>query len=426
VDTIMVAGVSHHTATLGDLERVAMNHDDQRRTRRRALALGCTEALVVSTCSRTELLVAVDPAPTAGAPDGLSAALVSLLVGRGEGAGDLVYVHTGEAALAHVFRVAAGLESRVAGELEIQQQLRSASRNAVAAHGEPHRLRSLVSAALAAARGQQGDDHQGRSRRGLLANRAVARGLAGARPRSTLEVVVLGSGTMGRQVVAALPDRGVRRSILGRTPGTAAAGTEVRPLSELPLWLAAADVVFVATSAGHALVGTDLVRTAMGGRADRRLVLVDLSVPRNVAAAVAGIPDVMLLDLDDLGDVADGATALTGAELHAVEEATSTAVAAYLAELRSRAAGPAIRALREHLREVCLHQLRRTAHGGLLDDETLDRMASAVAGAVAHGPTTLLRGAAALGDDAALCQVARAFRIELGTLSRVAPASPPS
>lgn len=425
----MVAGVSHHTATLGELERVAMNHDDQRRARRRALALGCTEALVVSTCSRTELLVAVDPAPTAGAPDGLSAALVGLLVGRGKGAGDLAYVHTGEAAVAHVFRVAAGLESRVAGELEIQQQLRSASRNAVAAHGEPHRLRSLVSAALTAARGKRGDDHDdrpGRSRRGLLAHRAVARGLAEATPCSTLEVVVLGSGTMGRQVVAALPERGVRRSVLGRRPGAAAAGTEVRPLAELPSWLAAADVVFVATSAGHALVGSDLVRMAMEGRADRRLVLVDLSVPRNVAGAVAGIPDVMLLDLDDLGDVADGATALTGAELDAVEEATSTAVAAYLAELRSREAGPAIRALREHLREVCLHQLRRTAQGGLLDDETLDRMASAVAGAVAHGPTTLLRGAAALGDDAALCQVARAFRIEPATLSRVGPASPPS
>lgn len=425
----MVAGISHHAATLGELERFTVDHDGQRRARRRALALGCTEALVISTCSRTELLVAVDPVPAAGAAgarDGLSAALAGLLVGRSEGARDLVYVHTGEAAVAHVFRVAAGLESRVAGELEIQQQLRSASRSAVAAHGDHHRLRSLVSAALAAARGQQGGDHAGGSRHGLLARRAVARGLVEATSRSTLEVVVLGSGTMGRQVVSALPERGVRRSVLGRTPGTAAAGTEVRPISELPLWLAAADVVFVATSAGRALVGSDLVRTAVRGRPDRRLVLVDLSVPRNVAPAVAGIPGVMLLDLDDLGDVADGSAALTGAELGAVEDATDTAVSAYLAELRSRAAGPAIRALREQLREVCLHQLRRTAPGATLDEGTLDRMASAVAGAMAHGPTTLLRGAAAQGDDAALCRVARAFRIEPATLSRVAPASPPS
>jgi glutamyl-tRNA reductase len=188
--------------------------------------------------------------------------------------------------------------------------------------------------------------------------------------------------------------------------------------------LASADVVFVATSAGHALVDSGLVRTAVARRPDRRLVLVDLSVPRNVAPAVAGVPGTTLLDLDDLGDVVDGSTALTHAELGTVEQATDTAVAAYLAELRSRAAGPAVRALREHLQEVCLHQLRRSAHGGILDEDTLDRMASAVAGAMAHGPTTLLRDAAARGDGAGLCQVARAFRIEPVGLSPVVPASP--
>jgi glutamyl-tRNA reductase len=182
----------------------------------------------------------------------------------------------------------------------------------------------------------------------------------------------------------------------------------VHPLEELPLRLAAADLVFVATSAGRRLLSGEQVSFALQGRPGRRLVLFDLSVPRNVDPDVQQTTGVRLLDLDDLQSAEQRDTS----DMAAVELAVLVAAESFCAEVRSRTAGPLIAALRNRIEEVCLDQLQRAARGHALTDEALARMASSVAGAVAHSPTLLARNAAAEGDLDSLALLAAAFRLE--------------
>jgi glutamyl-tRNA reductase len=414
---LLTVGVAHRDAPLAGLERVAVTASAARSAlHAKALAAGCTEILVLSTCSRTELHTVVD-VPSLDAASGrrlcwsVADRLVGALLGNGENTVGPVSVAVGDDAVRHLFRVAAGLESRIVGETEVGAQLRAAARTAAAEHGEPHRLRRVVAAALAAA----GATAAGRPRllrRGLLAERAVARALAAPDGRTATEAVVVGAGTMGRQIVEALPRDRCRAALLSRSSSArASGGPRVYPLEDLPSRLASADLLFVATSAGRQILPASLVRDVLAPRRARPLTIVDLSLPRNVDPGVVAIEGVRLLDLDDLSDRGSGIAPDPDA-LAAADAATDAAAEAYCAEIRSRRAGPMIAALRGAVEEVCLDQLRRTTKGIELPEGALARMASAVAGAVAHAPTLLAREAAAGNEKTTLALLAAAFRLD--------------
>jgi glutamyl-tRNA reductase len=430
MSTLLTVGVAHHDAPLGRLERVAVAAAGRQRLQAAALAAGCAEILVLSTCSRTELHAVLD-VPDSDDVAGRTAwwavadRLVGLLLGDCTEPVGRVSVAAGDDAVRHLFRVAAGLDSRIVGETEVQAQLRAAARSAGAQQGEPHRLRRVVAAALSAA-GESSRDQPRLLRHGLLAERAVARALgdaAGATPDDAggcepLEVLVVGAGTTGRQVMAALPAGRVRATMLSRTSSARRGyGPSIHPLEELASRLATADVVFVATSAGRRILRAEVVREVVAGRPGRPLTIVDLSLPRNVDPAVVDVTGVRLLDLDDLSDAGSGAVPDMWA-LEAAEMSTSAAAEAYCAGIRSRRAGPTITALRTSVEEAALEQLRRTAKGLGLPDDALTRMASAVAGAVAHVPAVLARQAAADEDEATLALLRSAFGLD-GSASEV-------
>jgi len=383
--------VAWHAAGLRLLEQVAVGGRDRDALQAQVVAAGWSEVLVLSTCSRTELHAV--GADESGSPE----ALLGLL-SRGELLRPAVRaaatVRRGDEAVAHLFRVASGLDSRLVGEVEIQAQLRAAARAALARTGEPHRLRDLVRAAVASARTEPAAALE--ARRGLLARCAVTRALA-ATPARALEVLVVGAGTMGHQVRGALPAARCRTTMLSRCPSAAtAARPEVHPIEELPARLAEADLVFVATSAGRHLLTREVVGKAAAGRA-RAVTLVDLSVPRNVDPDVRLEAQVRLLDLDDLG--ADHLNHPDPPEVLAAEASARESAQRYLDRLRTRRAGPLISALRASLEDVCLAKLRAGLRGSELPEQLLAEVAASVAGAVAHPPTMLLRAAAGQGDE---------------------------
>lgn len=184
--------------------------------------------------------------------------------------------------------------------------------------------------------------------------------------------------------------------------------------------LPAADLVFVATAACRRVVTAALVGACVEGR-EGSMTIVDLALPRNVEPAVAAVPGVCLVTLDDLSDNASDEPRDPRA-LAAAETATDLQAEGYCAGLRSRRAGPMINELRARVESVCLDQLRRTGRGLSVPEEDLARMAAAVAGAVAHRPTLLLRQAVADDDVAALALVATAFGLEETLATAVAPA----
>jgi glutamyl-tRNA reductase len=425
-----MVGVAHHDASLAQLERTAVASSERAKVQAQVLATGCAEVLVLSTCSRTELHTVLDidlSDDTQGheACRAIANRLVAILVDRSD-LRTRPAALIGEDAVRQLFRVAAGLDSRIIGEVEVQGQLRAAARVATAARGEPHRLRRLVAAACAAARATTATEPALR-RSGLLAQRAVTCALAENDDPRPGRALVVGAGTMGRQVADRLGTVGCHATLLSRTPGRAPnRGPSAHPLEGLPWRLASADLVFVATSAGRLLLPAARVQAVLERRRERRLTIVDLSLPRNVDRAVAHLEGVRLLDLDDLADRACGAH--PPPELVAsAEAATSAAAKAYCAEVRSRRAGPLITAMRSQIEDVCLQQLRRTTRAVGLPEEALLRTASAIAGAVAHRPTLLARQAAADDDVATIASLAAAFGLNdpatSGTVAQPRPAT---
>jgi glutamyl-tRNA reductase len=405
MDGYVSVGVSWQSADLRTLERLAVDGRARDSLQQAALEAGCSEAFVLSTCSRTELHVVHEATVD---HDLLRRLLADLDAHDPQATAGLVAVREGTCAVSHLFRVASGLASRAMGEVEIRAQLRSAARGAVAARGEPHRLRHLVAAALTAAR--EGPTPTLGTHRGMLSRRAVSRTLRWAGGRRELEVLVVGTGTMGRQVVAALDAERCTPVLLSRRTGATGGGhAEVRPLEELPARIRSADAVFVATSAGRHLLTREVVQAAMDGR-DRPLALVDLSVPRNVDPAVSREPGVTLFDLDDLNhdELVPSAPA---AVLQEAERAAAAAARAYLEQLRIREAGPLITELRTRLEDVCLDKLRDGLRSSGLPDEALRQTAQAVARAVAHPPTLLLRTAAGRSDGDLLSLLVGAFEL---------------
>jgi len=434
--THVVVGLSHREARLEQLERYWVPPALREQMAQTMLARGCAEALVLSTCARTELHAIVEPVKPFTLAD-VVVMLVDVLEAHGrDRAGEdsagrgWLHAHafsaTGDAATTHLFRVAAGLNSRVLGEREIRTQIHSAACAAVAAaHNEPdngpHQLRALTAAAIGAARRVQAEASGPDTR--VFARRAVDLALADAGPgRAHATVAVVGAGTMGRQILdlvcqrGLLPHRVTRGDV--RDPGRTGDQDSWPPLGTA---LRTSDIVVFATSAQQRVLTRHAMETIMRERAGRPITVLDLALPRNVAPAVRELPNLRLVDLDDVQGRDDRRSIDHTAQAHAVDELA----ARYCRAVRARRAGPLIAELRHQLEQSCKEELRRHVGAHTVSEDFLCRTATAIAGTIAHAPTVLARDAAADDDSETLDLLARAFNLRPATLPTTMSSPPP-
>ena len=409
IDVAMV-GVSHRTAPLPLLERVAVPVERRAGVLAAVRAAGFAEVVLLTTCSRTEIYAAGDRVDTAP--------LLDVLAGEAGSAFRVVRataeIRTGGAVLAHLLRVASGLESRVVGEPEIRSQVRTAFREAAAAGSAGGVLGELFALAGRTATRVHRETTLGSSSRSL-ACRAVDLGLAeagGARPG----VVVMGSGRMASAAVGHLRHRGHLPLVAARDQGRAeqlAGAGHARPLEDLVALLRVADVVICTTSAGEPLLTPADVCRAMVGRCGP-LTLVDLSVPRNVDPAVAAVAGVRVLDLEAVADHPAGDTGDTGVVESVVRAEALVAAAArrHRDRLAARRAGPVIAEIRDRVEQRCLEAVSGPAPA-TCSPEDLARLARRMAGRLAHPSIMAARAAAAAGDDVALLTICGALDVAL-------------
>ena len=290
---LTLAGVSHHKAPIELRERVALDLDACRELAVRLEG----EAVVLSTCNRTELYLAREDHV-----EELAVGTLAELAGdRGDDLSAALYRLRDEAAALHLFRVAAGLDSLVPGEGEILGQVRTAFeagspgpfldrlfRQALHA-GRRVRLETAISespasvpSAAAALAQQVFDDLSGR------------------------RVLVLGAGKMSESTARNLVSRGADVAVVANR--TLAHGEELaRRLGAQAIELEAigaelehADVVVSATSASDHVVTRDEVAAALRARKGRPLLLVDLAVPRDLDPTINELDGCFLYDVDDL------------------------------------------------------------------------------------------------------------------------------
>ena len=402
----LVVGLSHHTAPLGLLERSLLDQEAAEKLLRDLVETGhVAEAAVVATCNRLEILAEVERFHA-----GVDAICDRLALHTGVGLDELrahLYVHYEDRAVRHVFTVAAGLDSMVVGETQVLGQVRSALRVAQDAGTVARSLHELLRQAIHVGKRVHAETELSRTGRSLVdvGLEAAAHPLGGLVGRDAL---VIGAGTMSSLAAHALRRADVgtlqvaNRSLERAGRLAAAVDAEVLPAADLPAALERVDLVVSCTaSTGHVLTAA-AISAAMSGRAGRRLVLVDLALPRDVEPSVAEIADVDLVTLETL---MTGGTGLPGTGLAAVgaaREIVSDEVITFLGALRAARVAPTVVALRSMAADVVAAELSRLE--GRLPALEPDQLAEIqltvrrVVDKLLHAPTVRVKELA--GDDA--------------------------
>jgi glutamyl-tRNA reductase len=367
---LVLVGTSHHHAPVELRERVALDPKQAH-----ALAEQLGEAVVLSTCNRTEVYIAADDADEAERRAVAALADVE----------PALYRLRDHAAALHLFRVAAGLDSLVPGEGEILGQVRTAHE-----HGTPGLLLDrLFRNALHAGRKVRTQTAIGESPSSVSAAAAalaeqVFGDLDGCR------ILMIGTGEVGEQAARNLRTRGAEIVL------TANSKTD---RDELAAHLATVDVVVSSTSSPDVVLDAETVER---NRRGRQLLLIDLAVPRDLDPAIHELDGCFLYDIDDLQAIV--VETLAGRRSEA--ERAETIVAAEAEKFHEWHASldvvPAIASLRAHAEEIREAELRKAEPVlGRLDESqrsAVESLTAQIVNKLLHLPTVRMKQAAAAAD----------------------------
>jgi glutamyl-tRNA reductase len=311
-----------------------------------------------------------------------------------------LYSLRGLEAVSHLFSVAAGLDSMIVGEAEVQGQVKRAYELALVEGTTGPITNRLFRDALGAGKRARTETGVGRSRVSVstVAVELAAQVLGELAERN---VLVIGAGENGELTARALADRGVRTIFVAnrrydRAIGLAARfGGEAVRFDELPELLLHADIVLACTASPHQIVGREELAQVLRERGERPLLLIDIAVPRDIDPAVRGLPGITLYDMDDLQHAV--ARNMTGRE---AEASKARVIIEQETERFSRWFGslevlPTIAALRERADEIVAQVLRendeRWESISADDRRRVELMARALVSRLLHEPTLRLK-----------------------------------
>lgn len=397
--SVVVLGLNHRTMPLPLFERLTIDgarlpkalHDLSTRAH-------VSEAVVLSTCNRTEVYAVAERFH--GAYGDIRDFLCEMAFLPPEDFADHLYVHYDTEAVNHLFSVASGLDSAVLGDTEILGQVKTAWEKASLEGATGPVLNLLFRHALET--GKRARTETGIARSTASVSHAAVE-MASARLGSLQgrRVLVLGAGEMGKGMLTALKGAGVaevlvanrtweRASVLADAIG----GRPVR-LAELPATLASVDLLLTSTGASSIMLEHADLAPVVLGRAGRNLLIVDIAVPRDVDPAVAELPGVTLLDMDDLNRFAQAGIYERRKEVGAVQEIIVEELSRFGDATSARAVAPLVSALRGRAEAVRQAELDRYA-AKLADldpsqTEAVEGLTRSILAKVLHAPTVKLK-----------------------------------
>ncbi|MFD1858999.1 glutamyl-tRNA reductase [Aeromicrobium camelliae] len=394
--SVLVVGMSHKSAPVDLLERVSLDTDAGVKLSHRVLENDyVSESVVISTCNRVEIYVEAERFH--GAVDEVSRLLAEHAgLDRDELVRN-VYVHYDEAAVAHLFGVASGMDSMILGESQILGQVRDALQQAQAESTVGSALNALFQQALRI--GKRGHAETGIDR---LAPSIVTAGFEAAGDivaDPSTRFLVAGAGTMSSLAVRTLIERGVdpqRIWVANRTfqrafELVAAFGVSAVRWESLDVELAGADVLITCTGATGVVFDTERIERATQGRS---LTVIDLALPRDVAPAVRDLPGVRVVDLDVLKRQA--ANTELADDVRQVQDIVEDEVRSFLAAKTASKVTPTVVALRSMATDVVSAEAERLEArlGAAVDDAARKEIRQAlrrVAEKLIHAPTVRVK-----------------------------------
>lgn len=431
--SVLLFGVSHRSAPVSVLEQLSTDEGDQAKIIEEVLRSSLvTEAMVLSTCNRIEVYAVVE-----AFHGGLSVIGQVLAEHSGMSLQDLTkyaYVRYAEAAVEHLFAVASGLDSAVVGEAQVLGQVRRAYATAEANRTVGRTLHELSQRALSVGKRvhtETGIDAAGASVVSVsldIAERKLG-SLVGRR------AVVVGAGSMGALAAKQLLRAGVERiHVVNRTLPRAkrlveticghGIAAEAFPFDHLPPLLTDADIVVSCTGAVRPVVSLADVHRGLAHGAERKeLVFCDLGMPRDVDPAVAGLPGVLVVDMERIQREPSARAAASDAE--AARTIVAAEVAHYLAGQRMAEVTPTVTALRQRAADVVEAELLRLDNRlPGLDSTHRDEVAKTVRRVVdklLHAPTVRVKQlASAPGGDSYAEALRELFELDQQAVDAVA------
>jgi glutamyl-tRNA reductase len=358
--SILIVGISHKTAPVSVLERVALDGDGVHKLIREVVdSEHVTEATVLSTCNRTEVYADVERFH--GSVEAISRMI-------GERAGQVpdevlehLYVHYDDGAVSHLFHVAAGLDSMVLGESQILGQTREALRVGQDEGTVGPSLNVLFQQALRIGKRSHAETDIDRVAPSLV-TAALAKAAEHVGGLEGKHVLVVGAGSMAGLTVAVASRAGAGSIVVAnRTPERATRlaaqyGARAIPLADLATEFGPVDVLVSCTGAA-ASTSTPAAVSARRTPTDGPLAIVDLALPRDVDPAVADLPGVRLIALDTLAAELEAAPG--GADVEGVRDIVAQELAAFLTARSVKSVTPTVVALRTMATGVVDSELAR-------------------------------------------------------------------
>ena len=412
--SLIALGLNHQSTPLALREKVALDAGQlpAALASLRQLA-GVEEAAVLSTCNRTEIYAQVE--------DGAEAVLARWLGDRqgvtDSALGNYLYLHHDGDAVRHLFRVATGLDSLILGEPQILGQVKEAWQAARDAGSLRNPLDRLFQQTFAVAKRVRTDTRIGAHPVSVaFAAVRLARQMFSELDRAT--VLLIGAGDTIELAARHLADAQAKRLLVAnRTLEHAQAlasrhGGYALPLAELERHLPEADIVISATASREPILSREMVGAALRQRRHRPMFLLDLAVPRDIAADVAELKDAYLYTIDDLEQVIEENRASRREAAQQAEAIIELQVEHYLAWWRAQGRQDALKKLRAHgesTRNELLTQARSQLAAGEDAGAVLDLLAHQLTNKLLHAPSIALRQAALTGDADLLRAAERLF-----------------
>jgi glutamyl-tRNA reductase len=396
---LLALGISHKTAPVALRERLAFTESEASEFSQALTASAeVREAVVISTCNRTEVyLVVGDPVQAEGDVLSLLARRAGI---RPTELAETIYSPRNCDAARQLYRVTAGLESMIVGEAEIQGQVRRAHEAAMRAGCTGALSNRLFAAALTTGKRVRTETGIGSSRVSVpsVAVDLALSVLGGLEER---HVVILGAGETSELTARALADQGAGTIFVANRHADRALslaqrfGGSVVGLDGLPDQLLHADIVLSSTSSPHPIVGREELELVMRERAGRPLLLIDIAVPRDIDPACGELDGVSLYDIDDLQAVVARNLDTRASEVPRAMEIVEEEIQRFARWLGQLEVLPTVSALREHgntiVEQILAENSERWESASPRDLIRIEAVARAVMSRLLHEPTIRLR-----------------------------------
>ncbi len=418
---LYLLGLNHRSAPIEVRERLYFPREELLQHLPDLVATSeVSEAMIVSTCNRTEVLASARRAEEA------AAAVRRFIQERRPAEKDALDQHAYRVvemeAARHVFRVASSLDSMVLGEPQILGQMKAAYAVAQEAGTIGPALSGLMQRAFTCAKRVRTDTKIAKNPVSIAYAAAdLAERIFGALEEHS--ILILGAGEMGTLTARHLIRKGVDRVLVANRTYQDAVDLardldgEAINFERFLECMDKADVVIVSTAAPHYVLKADQAQGIMKARRRRPLFIVDLAVPRNVDPDLNDVDNIFLYNVDDLQAVADAGMAERQREAVRAEELIEEELRGYAAWVRSIAAQPTIVDLRRRFHEVAESELRRLRSrlGSLRpeQEEAVGNLLRSVVNKLLHSPVVELKQALRSQDGHELVILARRL-FELG------------